>query len=439
MNNRFRAESGGSVNGTLTVPGDKSISHRALLLSAIGAGRSRLTGFLDGEDCLATASALRAMGVAVDVRGGGEVHVEGVGMHGLQPSADALDMGNSGTAMRLLSGLLSAQSFASVLRGDESLMQRPMERVAVPLRLMGAHVETSEGCPPVRIEPANQLSPVEYKLPVASAQVKSAILLAGLYADGTTRTICPGVTRDHTERMLAGLGVRIEIDDAQHSVSLHGPASLPAADWDIPGDFSSAAFFIVAGLLAASSELEIRNVGLNPSRTGLLQILLGMGGKIEVRNERLVGGEPVGDIYVQRSELKGIDISGNWVDLAIDEFPVLFVAAAGATGVTRVRGAAELRHKETDRLAVMAALLEELGIEVHEYADGIDVVGGRIRGGRVDSCGDHRVAMAAAVAALGMRGAGVIEIANTAQVATSFPGFVATASAIGMRLSESAA
>jgi 3-phosphoshikimate 1-carboxyvinyltransferase len=404
------------------------------MLSAIGAGESRLSGFLHGEDCLATLAALRALGVGIDTSPDGDVTVCGAGMHGLQSPAHPLDFGNSGTAMRLMAGLLCAQQFDSVLIGDDSLMRRPMDRVAVPLRQMGAAIETSLGMPPLRISGGRVLRPIDYALPVASAQVKSAILLAGLYAEGATRTVCPGVTRDHTERMLSGLGAAIDIEADEFSVVVHGPATLRSMDWQIPGDFSSAAFFIVAAVLAADPEAQIVNVGLNPTRTGLIHILREMGAQIEVQNERIVGGEPVGDLRVRRSDLQGIDVPAAHIASAIDEFPVLFVAAALARGTSRLRGAEELRHKETDRLAVMAEALSRVGVTVEEHRDGIDITGGAIGGGTVDSRGDHRIAMAMAVAAL--RASEPIDIGNTAQVATSFPGFSQTAALAGMRLSE---
>ena len=434
MSNRFRAESGGRVSGQMTVPGDKSISHRALLLSAISEGRSQLSGFLEGEDCLATLQALRALGVSISHGGDGNVLVDGVGMHGLQAPEQQLDMGNSGTAMRLLTGLLSAQNFSSVLTGDNSLLSRPMERVAAPLRQMGATVTTTDGRPPIHIAPAKSLKSVDYELPVASAQVKSAILLAGLYADGVTKTTCPGVTRDHTERMLAGMGVAIEFDADARTVALQGTARLAAMDLEIPGDFSSAAFFIVAGLIGAGDSLEIRNVGLNPTRTGMLSILRDMGAQVDIVNERIATGEPVGDLRVRRSALSGVDINSADVASAIDEFPVIFIAAACAAGTTRLRGAEELRHKESDRIATMAGVLSELGVAVTEHSDGIDIVGGDIRGGTVDSCGDHRVAMAAAVASLGLGESHSIEVLNTEEVNTSFPGFIETAAAVGLRV-----
>ena len=430
MSQQYVATPGGRVTGRIEVPGDKSISHRALMLAAIGEGESRLSGFLRGEDCLATLHALRALGVEIRDEPDGTLVVKGVGMHGLRPAGRALDLGNSGTGMRLMAGLLAPQPFASTLIGDASLMRRPMARVAEPLAEMGAVIRTNDGRPPIEIGPSGALTAIDYRLAVASAQVKSAILLAGLYVDGTTRTVCPGITRDHTERMLAGLGADIDIDSGRCAVSLRGPAHLRAMDWQIPGDFSSAAFFIVAGLLAAHRQLEIANVGLNPTRIGLLHVLRAMGGRIDVVNERTIGGEPVADLQVHRSELHGIDVPEQHVASAIDEFPVLFVAAAAGQGTTRLRGAAELRHKESDRLAGMAAALRGVGVAVEEYPDGLDVVGSGIAGGTVDSCGDHRIAMAMSVAAL--RASRPIRILDTAAVATSFPDFPATARSVGL-------
>ena len=435
--NQFRVAPGGELAGTVRVPGDKSISHRALMLASIGNGVSRIHGFLDGDDCRATLSAMQSLGVDIEVAEDGAIRVTGVGMHGLRAPKAPLDLGNSGTGMRLLAGLLAGQPFSSTLIGDASLMKRPMGRVAAPLARMGARITTRDGCPPLQITGSDSLQPIDYTLPVASAQVKSAVLLAGLYAAGATRTVCPGVTRDHTERMLAGLGANIEIDSALHTVTLHGPATLQSIDWQVPGDFSSAAFFIVAALLAASDSLLIEHVGLNPTRTGLLDILQAMGARIEIVNAREIGGEPVGDLRVYRSELTGIDVPHEHVASAIDEFPVLFVAAALARGTTRLRGAEELRHKESDRIAVMAQALQSVGVALQEYPDGVDIVGGTIRGGAVDSCGDHRVAMAMTVAALGATE--TIDIANTAQVATSFPGFVATAGGAGIGIAQTPA
>ena len=351
----YLAAPGGSVTGRIEVPGDKSISHRALMLAAIGDGVSRLSGFLHGEDCVATLRALRALGVVITEEADGTLVVCGVGMHGLRQAGEPLDFGNSGTGMRLMTGLLAAQPFDSTLIGDASLMRRPMTRVAVPLEPIGAVIETTDGRPPLAIHGTATLRPIDYRLPVASAQVKSAILLAGLYASGVTRTWCPGVTRDHTERMLSSLGADIETNNDRHMVAVHGPARLRSIDWRIPGDFSSAAFFVVAGLLAAREHFEIGNVGVNPTRIGLLHILRAMGGRIDIVNERDIGGEPVGDLHVYRSPLVGIDVPEQHVASAIDELPVLFVAAAAARGRGRRRGRAPHRRSPRRETAARAS------------------------------------------------------------------------------------
>jgi 3-phosphoshikimate 1-carboxyvinyltransferase len=346
-----------------------------------------------------------------------------------------LDLGNSGTAIRLLMGLLAGQPFDSKLTGDASLRQRPMERVAAPLRQMGARITTSAGgCPPVGIEGGATLRAIDYQLPMASAQVKSALLLAALAANGTTTVRSPGPSRDHTERMLASMGVRLEegSDGLGHTVSLRGPAVLRGREVLVPADFSSAAFFIVAGCLAARDGLLIENVGVNDTRTGLLTVLREMGARIELRDERSLGAERVADVWVGQSELKGIVVPPELVPLAIDEFPVLFIAAAAAQGETVVSGADELRKKETDRIAVMARALTAVGVDVEERPDGARIVGGRMRGGTVDSRGDHRVAMAFAVASC--CAGEPIEILSTAEVATSFPSFLDVASAAGLKI-----
>jgi len=430
----YRAQPVDGIGGTITVPGDKSISHRALLLGAIAEGPTLIHGFLDGEDCLATRAALEALGVAIYKNALQPVRADGVGLHGLRAPAKVLDLGNSGTGIRLLTGLLAGQPFASELTGDASLRARPMERVAAPLRAMGARIETTDGKPPVRVQGGAALTGIDHELPIASAQVKSAILLAGLFATGRTTVRSPGPSRDHTERMLKTMGVPLETTEEGrgHSVSLVGPATPRGREIDVPGDFSSAAFFIVAGCLGAADGLLIKNVGVNPTRTGLLTILREMGADIELEAERRLGAEPVADLFVRQSELKGIDVPPELVPLAIDEFPILFVAAAGARGTTRVRGAEELRTKETDRLAVMAQGLAALGIGVEEHPDGLSVTGGRVRGGNVDSRGDHRVAMSFAVASLLARAP--IEIANTAEVVTSFPNFLEVATDVGLRV-----
>lgn len=414
------------------MPGDKSISHRALMLGAIAQGTTRVDGFLRGADCLATWAALEALGVPIGTEPNGHLHIEGRGMHGLEAPAAALDFGNSGTAMRLMTGLLCAQRFDSVLTGDRSLRARPMERVAGPLRAMGANIATEDGKAPIRIRAAAALRGIDYRLTVASAQVKSALLLAALYAQGRTTLHSPEPTRDHTERMLAAMGVAVERSEDGRTVAVDGPAVLRAADIEVPGDFSSAAFFIVAACFGAADGLLIENVGVNPTRTGLLDVLVAMGGRIEKRNERVTCGEPVADLYVEQSSLHGVDVPADAVPLMIDEFPILFVAAAAAHGRTTVRGADELRHKESDRLAVMAEALRRLGRPVTEHEDGLTVEGGALGGGRVDSHGDHRVAMALAVA--GLISDAPLHVLNTELVGTSFPGFETLANGCGLAI-----
>ena len=428
----WRSRPAPAIGGDLVVPGDKSISHRALLLGAIAEDPVVISGLLEGEDCRATRAALTALGADFQTGPGGEILAGGQGPGILRATDQPLDLGNSGTGIRLLCGLLAGLGIASELTGDESLVQRPMERVAGPLRLMGASIESRDGRPPLRIGAGARLTGIDYAMPVASAQVKSAILLAGLFASGRTRVQQPGLCRDHTERMLRTLGVAVEFD-ANHA-ELTGPVRLRGGRIDVPGDFSSAAFFIVAGLLAADDGLMIRNVGINPTRTGLLDILRLMGGSIELVGRRDLGAEPVADLYVRKSELTGIDVPEDLVAPAIDEFPVLFVAAAAARGTTRVTGAEELRVKETDRIATMADALTAIGVDAVATADGMVVAGGPIVGGRVTSGGDHRIAMSMAVAGLLARGE--ISIDDTANVATSFPGFVPLASSIGFDLEE---
>jgi len=420
------------VSGALRVPGDKSISHRSLMLAGIAAGRSRISGFLDSEDCLATLGAMRAMGVRIERPEATTVIVDGAGAAGLQAPVQDLDMGNAGTAIRLSLGLLAGQAFTSRLVGDASLSRRPMERVAAPLRRMGARIDTTAGMPPVVVHGGARLTAIRYQLPVASAQVKSALLLAGLYAEGTTELIEPAPTRDHTERMLKGFGVAVE--QRGPLVRMNGPAKLTACDVIVPADFSSAAFFLVAGCLAEAGELRLEGVGMNPTRTGLLEILQSMGGRIEVGNARVSGGEPIADLTVRPSELHGIEVPRALVPLAIDEFPALFVAAACASGETRVSGAEELRVKESDRIAVMAEGLATLGADVQVLPDGMRLRGGTLKGGTVDSHGDHRIAMAFAIASL--RATAPIRIRDTANVATSFPGFVGLAHRAGIDVRE---
>jgi 3-phosphoshikimate 1-carboxyvinyltransferase len=428
----FVVEPCAGIAGRVRVPGDKSISHRALMLGAIATGTTRVEGFLEGEDCLATLRAVASLGVAVRRPGPGEVEVEGVGLRGLGAPAAALDMGNAGTAMRLFMGLLSAQAFDSELVGDESLMRRPMERVAQPLRAMGARIETRDGRPPVRIRGGAALRGVRYPMPVASAQVKSALLLAGLHAEGATTVLEPAVTRDHTERMLRAFGAQVVAGGGE--VTVQPAARLEAARIAVPGDFSSAAFFIVAACIGARAPFVIEGVGVNPTRTGLLEMLALMGADLRLVNQREAGAEPVADIEVRPARLRGIRVPERLVPLAIDEFPAFFIAAACAEGETLVTGAAELRVKESDRIAVMAAGLGALGVRHEVRDDGLRIEGGPLGGGVVDSRGDHRIAMAFAVASLGA--SAPIEIRDVANVATSFPGFAATARSVGLRLLE---
>jgi 3-phosphoshikimate 1-carboxyvinyltransferase len=434
----FEAQPARNVSGTAVVPGDKSISHRALMLSGIAQGTSVVTGFLASEDCLASLAAMRALGVPIEQPGATHVVVQGVGLRGLRAAGRALDLGNAGTAMRLFTGLLSAQGFDSRLVGDASLMKRPMERVAAPLREMGADVRTHGGTPPVDIGGGHRLHGIEYRMPVASAQVKSAILLAALYADTATTVIAPAINRDHSERMLESCGVSLDVDGLR--TTLHPPKELANLEITVPGDFSSAAFFIVAGLLGATAAgLLIRNVGVNPTRTGLLDMLRAMGGNIEILNARTSGAEPVADLLVRASALRGVQVPAELVPLAIDELPVLFIAAACATGETVVTGAEELRVKESDRIAAMSAGLGRLGVAHSVLPDGMRIEGRgdgpAFSGGEVDSFGDHRIAMSFAIASL--RAAKPISIRDVANVATSFPGFVGLARSVGLEVSES--
>jgi 3-phosphoshikimate 1-carboxyvinyltransferase len=426
------------IFGTMAVPGDKSISHRALMLCGIAEGMSEVSDFLAGEDCLATLAAMRALGVRIEQPSDTQVLIHGVGLHGLRDAGRALDMGNAGTAMRLFTGLLAAQKFDSRLVGDASLMKRPMERVAKPLREMGADVRTCNGTPPVDIGGGHRLHGVEYRMPISSAQVKSAILLAALYADATTTISAPAISRDHSERMLKGCGVRVDTEGLR--TTLHPPQRLLNLKLTVPGDFSSAAFFIVAGLLGAPPEgLMISGVGMNPTRTGLLDILRSMGADIDILNARMSGAEPVADLRVHASRLRGVTVPVESVSLAIDELPVLFIAAACAQGVTSVTGAEELRLKESDRIAAMSAGFTALGVAHAVLPDGMRiegrVEGPAFSGGTVDSFGDHRIAMSFSIASL--RAAEPIKILDVANVATSFPRFVPLACSVGLAIRES--
>ena len=426
----FVVEPSAVASGNVSVPGDKSISHRALMLSAVADGLTTVTGFLPSEDCLATASALRAMGVSVDQVGDTVVRVKGVGACGLHAPDGPLDLGNSGTALRLLAGLLAGQSFSTELTGDASLRSRPMGRVIKPLEMLGAKIASHDSKPPLMITGGKVLDGIKYRLPVASAQVKSAILLAGLNASDDVGIIEPEVTRDHTERMLRTLGA--VVDQGENGIWMPGGQSLTGTDIAVPADFSSAAFLILAATIAVDTELTIPGVGVNPTRTGFISILNDMGANISVDNLRCLGEEPVADLTVRSARLHGIDIDPTKVSLAIDEFPALFIAAACATGKTTFEGIAELRVKESDRIVAMANGLRVLGVDVVESRDGAVVVGSKIQGGRIDSLGDHRIAMAFAVGAT--IADSTVTISNTANVYTSFPGFVACLLSLGVSI-----
>jgi 3-phosphoshikimate 1-carboxyvinyltransferase len=427
----WRASPGQPLRGRLRVPGDKSISHRALMLAAIAEGRSHIRGFLEGEDTRATARALQLLGVRIEAPAEGERVVHGVGLHGLRVSAEPLDCGNAGTGMRLLAGLLAGQSFESTLVGDASLSARPMARIMRPLRAMGARIEAQEGeLPPLRIEVSNGLQAIDYTNEVASAQVKSAVLLAGLYASGTTTVREPQPTRDYTERMLAAFGWPVQVEG--HEVHLEGGHRLVATDVDVPADFSSAAFFLVAAAIVPGSDLLLESIGVNPRRTGLLSALRLMGADIVEENPRRQGGENVADLRVRHAPLHAVVLPEALVPDMIDEFPALFVAAACARGQSVFGGLGELRVKESDRLGSMARALAATGIEVFEGPNSLRVEGGALVGGAVDSRGDHRIAMAMAVA--GQLAPEGIRIADCANVDTSFPGFLESATRAGMRL-----
>ncbi len=420
-----------ALNGAIRVPGDKSISHRSVMFSAIAEGVSHVTGLLEGEDVLATIAAFRAMGVEIVGPEDGELTVHGVGMHGLSEPQNDLDMGNSGTAMRLLAGLLAAQSFHSTLVGDESLSKRPMRRVTNPLTLMGAICDTQDsGCPPIRISPSNNLKAIDYDLPMASAQVKSAVLLAGLYADGETTVTEPAPTRNHTEMMLQAYGY--ECHTILNRMSVQGGGKLMATNIDVPADISSAAFFIVAASIVPGSDVTLNHTCINPTRTGIIGLMKALGADIELSNQRQIGGETVADIRVRSTVLKGAEIDPELVPLAIDEFPVFFVAAACAQGETVITGAEELRHKESDRIAVMATGLQQLGIQFEELEDGAKIVGGQLTQGAVECHHDHRIAMSFAVA--GLVSSGEVVIKDAATVATSFPNFSELGNRVGMNL-----
>jgi 3-phosphoshikimate 1-carboxyvinyltransferase len=422
-----------SLKGTIKVPGDKSISHRSIMLGSIANGVTRVSGFLEGEDALSTLKAFQDMGVEIE-RDGSNVTIHGVGMHGLRAPSIPLDLGNSGTSMRLMSGLLSGQSFDCELHGDESLSKRPMARVIDPLSSMGAKIDAQNGRPPLVIKGGCKLNAIDYVLPVASAQIKSCLLLAGLYAQGTTSITESSITRDHTERMLRGFGYDVETDNGR--ISLTGGGELTACDVEVPSDISSSAFFMVAGSIAKDSDITLEAVNINPTRTGVIDILKLMGANIVLSNEHVSGGELVADIRVQSSDLQGINIPKELVPLAIDEFPSLFIAASCATGETVLRGARELRVKESDRVQVMADGLYILGIENEVLEDGIRIQGGKFSkpNSVIESHHDHRISMSFAIASL--RCEYEIKIDGVDNVQTSFPNFVELCTQIGMNVSE---
>jgi len=423
------ADSG--LKGELFPPGDKSISHRALIFSSLAVGESELSGLLESEDTLATLGACEQLGAGVERRGG-KIYITGTGGVFKPPLDGHLDMGNSGTAMRLLAGVLSGQGFDCTLSGDESLNNRPMGRIVVPLTSMGADITPSgAGTAPLFIQAVNSLHGIEYVSPVASAQIKSCVLLAGLFATGTTCVAEPRLSRDHTERMLPLFGV-----DMVSPCCVKGGSTLKATSFAVPGDISSAVFMLAAAAMTPGSDVIVRRVGLNPTRTGFLRCLEAMGADVSIMNQSADNSEPVGDIHlVYSDDLKAIDVPESLIPDMIDELPLLMALAVTASGVTRVRGAAELRVKESDRLAVMATGLSTLGVELKEYPDGIDVSGGPVSGGYVESAGDHRCAMSFCV--LGLVASARVHINDAEFIATSYPGFNEDLTRLGADLGES--
>ncbi len=427
----YHTQPGATLTGELQVPGDKSISHRAIMFAAIAEGISEIKGFLQGQDTLATLKAFRDMGVNIEEKSN-NLLIHGVGLHGLKAPKSALNLGNSGTSMRLLAGLLVGQHFAATLQGDSSLSKRPMKRIINPLLEMGASIKSTDGHPPLYIEDTQGLRAIHYELPIPSAQVKSCLLLAGLYAKGNTQIVEPVLTRDHTERMLRLFSCDISRKGA--TIFLPEGQALLASNIFVPGDLSSAAFFIVAASIIPGSDITLKGIGINPTRIGVIDILRLMGADIQVFNQQENAVEPIADIRVKSASLSGINIPEASISLAIDEFPAIFIAAAMAEGVTTLRGAKELRVKESDRLAVMADGLKSLGIDVVLYEDGLSIRGGRFTSGRIHSHGDHRIAMAFSIA--GQVAEGSLVIDDCENVATSFPNFVALARQAGFLLEE---
>ena len=430
---KFIAKPANSLSGNLKVPGDKSISHRSIMLGSLANGVTKVTGFLEGEDALSTLKAFQAMGVKIE-RDGDNVTIHGVGINGLKKPSAPLDLGNSGTSIRLMSGILAAQAFDCELHGDESLSKRPMGRVINPLTEMGAVIESNDGKPPLKITGGQKLKGIHYDLPVASAQVKSCVLLAGLYADGDTCVTEPAPTRDHTERMLKGLGYEVNVKNNQ--MCLTGGGELTATEIQVPSDISSSAFFMVAASIAPKADITLMGVNVNPTRTGVIDILKLMGANLNLMNEREIGGELLADIRIQSAQLKGIHIPEELVPLAIDEFPVMFIAASCAEGETILTGAKELRVKESDRIQVMADGLSILGIDNEVLEDGIKIQGGKFQKPTdiIKSHHDHRISMSFAIASL--RCEHTIEIDGVDNVMTSFPSFVELSNTAGMDITE---
>ena len=435
----FLIKSGQGLKGEITIPGDKSISHRSIILSSLAEGTSKIHGLLEGEDCLATIEVFRNMGIKI-INEEGIYSIEGNGLRGLDAPQKPLDFGNSGTSIRLCSGILSAQNFQSTLVGDSSLSSRPMQRIVEPLTDMGAKITSNNGTLPLNISPTDSLKSIDYLLPVASAQVKSCIMLAALYAEGVTKIQEGAVTRDHTENMFKqfGIPVNVESSDGKKSISLSNIKSINPTDINICGDFSSAAFFILAGLICPESELLIKNVGINKTRIGLLHALRHMGANIQLLNQT-ENIEPTADILVKSSNLKGITLNTNLVANMIDEMPVFFIAAALSDGVTIVKDAKELRTKESDRLQAMADSLSSFGVKHDLEEDGIKIYGlgskGVLNSTNINSHGDHRIAMASAIGSL--RSKNEVNILDCINVNTSFPNFVDTCKEIGIEIEQS--
>ena len=422
-----------NLKGQVTIPGDKSISHRSIILSSLAEGTSEISGFLKGEDCLATLNSFKKMGVKIEEQDE-KISVHGVGLHGLKKPTENLYLGNSGTSMRLLAGLLSGQKFSTILTGDSSLSSRPMKRILEPLKEMGASITASANTAPLYIKPSNKLNGISYELPIASAQVKSCILLAGLYADSNTQVIESYLTRDHTEKMFKKFGIEIDesYKDSKKIIKISPPRKLNPSTLNIPGDFSSASFFIVAGLIIPNSEITLKNVGINSSRTALIKVLTQMGANIKIKNIK-DEYEKTADIEIKTSNLKAIVLDEELIPNLIDELPILFIAASFARGKTIIRGVEELRTKESDRLEAMSNSLRVIGVESKSYSDGIDITGKSSLKSSVtiDSFGDHRIAMASSIACSMLEGENIIK--NVENIQTSFPNFIETCGSLGIR------